>query len=68
MNDNRRLKLREYNLLREELKTLTRKLERMEAHEGDDGTAEDIDGEVKLVEEIAEKTRRLRTLRKEIYP
>lgn len=64
----RRAKVREYNVLRREVQDLRAKLERMEEHEGDDGTPADIDGQCRLVEEIASKTRRITELKREIYP
>lgn len=60
-------KIREYNLLRKELQQDQERLARMEAHEGDDGTPEDVAGQCRLVDEIAEKTRRVRVLRRELY-
>jgi hypothetical protein len=64
----RRALVREYNGLRAEVKALSAKLERMEQHEGDDGIAEDIDGQCALVDVIAEKHRRIRELQRLIYP
>lgn len=64
----RRLLVREYNTLREEIKTLSKKLEKMEAHEGEDGTPEDQDGQCSLVETIAAKQRRVSELKSIIYP
>ncbi len=60
--------VREYNGLREQAKTMERKLERMEAHEGDDGTPEDVAGQCALVDELATVRRRIVELRGQIYP
>jgi hypothetical protein len=64
----RRALLREYNGMRTACQELTKKLERLEAHEGDDGCAEDVDAQCKLVDEIAAKRRRCTELHKQIYP
>lgn len=64
----RRLLVRELNTLQAELRVMQKQLEKMEAHEGDDGTPEDVEGELKLIEEIRNKTLRVRELRRVIYP
>ena len=68
MNTERQLKVREYNALRREVAALSARLEKMEAHEGDDGCPEDVEGQCQLGDQIAAKQRRVRELKKEIYP
>jgi hypothetical protein len=58
----------EYNLLRTEVQELSRRLAKLEAHEGEDGTKEDIATQCSLVDEIAAKSRRISELRSLIYP
>jgi len=64
----RRKMVREVNDLRNEVRILEKKLRRLEEHEGDDGTKEDIDAQCALVDNIAEKNRRIASLRKALYP
>lgn len=66
--DERRKLVAEYNALRTEVQRLSDRLERLEAHEGEDGTHEDIAGQCALVEEIAQMRRRIAALRAVIYP
>ena len=58
----------EYNALRRESALLQAKLEKMEAHEGDDGRPEDVEGQLKLQDEIRVKDLRISAIRKIIYP
>lgn len=64
----RRKLVGEYNGLRNEVRELQKKLDKMEAHEGEDGTPEDVDEQCALVDVIAAKSRRIAELRKIIYP
>lgn len=66
--EQRRALVRELNELNNECKALDKKLARMEAHEGEDGTPEDVDAQCALVDEIAAKRRRIVELRKTLYP
>lgn len=67
-NPERDALVREYNGLKLEREAMNKKLEKMEAHEGEDGTPEDIDGQCQLVDAIAVKDRRLAEIRKVLYP
>jgi predicted helicase len=60
--------VKELNALTREVKDLRVKLEKLEAHEGDDGTKEDIDGQVSLQDVIAAKRQRMIELDKLVYP
>lgn len=64
----RRAKVKEYNELRRAVADLASRLEKLEAHDGDDGTPEDVDAQVRLVDEIDAKRRRISELKLEIYP
>lgn len=68
MSDDRRVWLREYNTLRGEVQEQRKQLKKLEAHEGEDGTAEDVDAQCALVDAIGVKERRIAELRKLIYP
>lgn len=68
MEEQRREWLREHSRLKNEVQQQRKQLEKMEAHEGEDGTAEDVAGQCALVDEIAAKQRRMSELHKMIYP
>lgn len=58
----------ELNRLQRELRDDQKRLEKMEAHEGEDGIPEDIDGQLLLIEQMRVKQLRVRELRKVVYP
>jgi hypothetical protein len=64
----RREMLGEISKLKNEIVEMQKRLDKMEAHEGEDGTPEDVDGQCKLVDEIAAKSRRMWELRRLVYP
>jgi len=66
--DARRALVKELNLLTRELQGLGARLEKLEAHEGDDGCPEDVDAQCSLIDLIAAKNLRLKELRRIVYP
>lgn len=60
--------VRSNNRLSRELQAMREQLEKLEQHDGGDGSAEDIDAQVKLIEEIHAKQKELGAVRSALYP
>ena len=63
----RQAKVRRLNALTREVRELDARLKTLEAHDGADGSQEDIEGQCVLVDEIAQKRREIAALRREVY-
>ena len=64
----RRALIRKYNELRKALEAKETKLARMEAHEGEDGIPEDVEGQCALVDAIGIQRREYYAVKKQLYP